>query len=166
LPPVAVAILIALLQFGFGSRLEKRFKKSEYEPNLRAHTENLCREVYEPSLNIIVEQNPSHPYKNEYKVSPLDQHGNRTHRLIPVEGLRHLDRGIDHSRNYKAYQGAYRAWQEALTLKGKYNDKHQQLIQELKKLIVEKMQEHLPLFSEYKSTRSPAIQSYFHSDNF
>jgi hypothetical protein len=47
--------------------------------------------------------------------------------LIPAEELRSLDRGIDHLRNYKAYQGAYRAWEEALILKRRYNDKHEEL---------------------------------------
>jgi hypothetical protein len=106
------------------------------------------------------------PYAMEYKVSNLDEHGKRTRILIPVEELPLLDRGIDHLGSYKSYQGVYRAWNEALSLKHKYNDKHQELIQELEKLIVEKMQEHLPLFSEYESARSPSIQSYFHSDGF
>jgi hypothetical protein len=166
LPPVAVAILIALLQFGFGPRLEKRFKKSEQELDLGQHTESLCKEVYEPLLDIFVGQNPSNPYKIEYKVHSLNELGNRTHRLIPAEELRYLDRGIDHLRNYKAYPGAYRAWEEALILKRRYNDKHEELNQEIKKMAVEKAQEYLPLFSEYESARSPAIQSYFRSEGF
>jgi hypothetical protein len=127
---------------------------------LRAHTERLCKEVYESLLDIFVGQSPSDPYKIEYKLNPLDELGNRTHRLISVEELPHLDRGLDHLCSYKDYQGAYRAWEEALTLKRKYNDKHQELNQEIKKMVVEKAQEYFPLFSEYESARSPAIQSY------
>jgi hypothetical protein len=75
LSPVTVAILIALLQFGFGPRLEKRSKKSEQELDLGQHTESLCKEVYEPLLDIFVGQNPSNPYKIEYKVHPLNEPG-------------------------------------------------------------------------------------------
>jgi hypothetical protein len=156
----------AVIPYGFKPRIEKYFKKYEQEPNRREHTKNLYKEVYEPLLGIFVGQSPSNPYKIEYKVSPLDQFGNRTHRLIPVEELAYLDRGIGHLRNYKAFLGAYRAWEEALTLKRKYNDKHEELLQEIKKMVVEKAQEHLLLFSEYESARSPAIQSYFRSEGF
>jgi len=104
LPSVIVAILLALLPFGFGPRLEKRFKKSEQELDLGQHTDSLCKEVYGPLLDISVGQNLSNPYKIEYKVNPLDELGNHTHRLIPAEDLHYLDRGIDHLRNYKAYQ--------------------------------------------------------------
>lgn len=72
------------------------------------------KKVYEPLLDIFVGQNPSNPYKIEYKVHPLNELGNPAHILIPAEELRYLDRGIDHLRNYKAYQGVYRAWEEAL----------------------------------------------------
>jgi hypothetical protein len=148
------------------TRLDRFFEKHEQKPDLRQHTKALCKEVYEPLLHIIVGGNPTTPYKIEFKVSPLDQNGNRTHRSIPVEYLPHLDRGIDHLRNYKPYQGVYRAWEEVLTLKGKYNEMVEELIQELKKLTVEKMQERFSSFSEYESSQSPEIQNYFHSDGF
>jgi hypothetical protein len=164
--PVMVAILIALLQFGFGPRLEKRFEKSEQELDLEQHNESLCKEVYEPLLDIFVGQNPRNPYKIEYKVNPRDELGNRTHRLIPAEELRYLDRGMGHLRNYKAYRGAYKAWEEALILKRRFNDKHEELNQEIKKMAIEKAQEYLHSFSEYESARSPAISSYFRSEGF
>lgn len=70
LPPVAVAILIALLQFGFAPRLEKRSKKSEQELDLGQHTESLCKEVYEPLLDIFCRTKSKQPIQNRIQGAP------------------------------------------------------------------------------------------------
>jgi hypothetical protein len=123
-------LLAWALDYGFKARLDRFFEKGEpKKPDLREHTETLCKQVYEPLLTIFVGQNPSIPPTREYKVHPLDEHGIPIHRLVHVEELPELDRGIDHLRSHKAYQGTYMAWEEALTLKRKYNDQHLELIQ-------------------------------------
>jgi len=88
------------------------------------------------------------------------------HRLIPVEELPHLKMGQEHLRTHEAYQGAYRAWEEAHTLRRKFNEKHEELNREINKMVVEKAKDYLPSFSEYESAQSPSIQSYFSSERF
>jgi hypothetical protein len=74
-----------------------------------------------------------------------------------------LERGIAHLRSDESYQGVYTLWEKILAQKRRYNDGLHELREELKILIIQKMQEHLSSFYEHESTQSPAVQNYFHS---
>jgi hypothetical protein len=142
-------------------------KKSDHEIDLRAHTLKVCKEVYEPLLDIIIGNNPDALYEIQFKVkNRLNQEGDPSRSLIPVEELPDLDLGREHLRTHKDYQGAYKLWEEARTLGDSFNEKHGELNQVIKRMVVDKATEYLPSFSEYESARSAVLQDYFSSEGF
>jgi Na+/melibiose symporter-like transporter len=71
-------ILLVVIPYGFRARVERSHIKSDNEIDLRVHTVNFCKEIYEPLLDIIVGTNPNAQYEIQFKVHPLDQDGNPT----------------------------------------------------------------------------------------
>jgi hypothetical protein len=159
---IMVPITGGIVWYGLKPRLDRFFKKYEPEPDFREHTEKLCNEVYEPLLRMFAGVSQTEPYTTEYKVLHTDERGER--KPIRVEELQDFNRAMEHLASDKSYQGAHEAWEEAKRLRSEYNKTHQDLIQELKNLIVERMQKHLSAFHEHESTKSPLMQDYFHSE--
>jgi hypothetical protein len=83
---------------------------------------------------------------------------------ITLNELPHLERGMAHLCSGKPYGGIYKVWEDALTQKREFNDLHLELRQEVKKLIVQKMQERFSLFHEHKFPTSQEVRGYFYSE--
>lgn len=166
---IIVGIASPVLVFGFKPRVEEYLEKTEKpqtperpEPEqdtkrIRKHTENLRTEVYEKLLQLRRRIGDLTPYTMEFMVPQ----GNDT--PIPVEKLRYLERGIAHLRTGESYQVVYTLWEEILAQKRRYNDGLHKIREELKKMIIQKMQEHLSSFNEHEpeSARLPTVQNYF-----
>jgi hypothetical protein len=166
---IIVGIASPVLVFGFKPRVEEYLEKTEKpqtperpEPEqdtkrIRNHTENLRTEVCEKLLQLRRRIGDPTPYTMEFMVPQ----GNDT--PISVEKLRYLERGIAHLRTGESYQVVYTLWEEILAQKRRYNDGLHKIREELKKMIIQKMQEHLSSFQEHEpeSARLPTVQNYF-----
>jgi hypothetical protein len=166
---IIVGIASPVLVFGFKPRVEEYLEKTEKpqtperpEPEqdtkrIRNHTENLRTEVCEKLLQLRRRIGDPTPYTMEFMVPQ----GNDT--PISVEKLRYLERGIAHLRTGESYQVVYTLWEEILAQKRRYNDGLHKIREELKKMIIQKMQEHLSSFNEHEpeSARLPTVQNYF-----
>jgi hypothetical protein len=161
--PITLGFASNALQSGFKPRFEKYFKKSEPDSRqVREHTKNLYKEVYKPLCRIFAEPNPRTSYTIVYSVPHASEYGQSMD--IPFNELPHWERGIAHLRTGKPYRGIYKVWEDVLTQKREFNDLHLELRQEVKKLIVQKMQERFSSFHEHKYPTSQEVQGYFYSE--